>query len=148
MAGQSTRRTRRQKFTFFLGDYGAAGWTQPQEVTGLGWSGLLARGVVRGVNAWPGQLINTEVKVWYGAGYDSSTDPALVPDEDIAWHETGLTINGSTTVADLDKDLLALHNGAAFDIREEAATMWVAFYLSAPAGNNSLLVSLEAANTL
>ena len=146
MAGQSTRRTRRQKFTIPLIDVN--GWTTAYALDELGLSGLLARGVVRGDGAWPAQITNSEVKVWYGTGYSELTDPATVPDEDIVWHETGITIDGSDTVADLDKDLLALHNGAAFDIRRKGAQMWVAFYTDSLVPNQAVVVSLEAANTL
>jgi hypothetical protein len=148
MAGVNTRRSRREKVTIDVVGIGPA-WTTPVKVERLGESGLLARGVVRGVGAWAtGGIAAAEVKVWYGSGYSTSTDPALVPDEDVAWHETAIAVVGSATAADLDKDLLALHRGAMFDIRQSDEEMWLAFYADSAVVDESVVISLEAVDTL
>ena len=149
MAGQSTRRTRRHKITVGFDIILPGGWNPPVKLDSLGLSGLLARGVARGDGNWAAQLAGVEIKVWYGSGYDETTNAILVPDEDVVWHETGILITGDLVTADLDKDLLALHNGAAFDARAEDADVWVSVYTNglAPSGEE-LVLSFEAVDTL
>ena len=146
MAGTSTRRGRRQKTeTLALAAQGF--WSTPFKLDELGWSGLIARLVIRGPVT--STVTEVDVRIYYGAGYDTATDPAAVPDEDIAYERTGIVVAGSATVADLDYDVLQNHGGALYDIRDNDDDLWISIKsVVASAADADCTLSVEARESL
>ncbi len=110
----------KQKFLF---DVPAAGsWSTPQRVTLMGQSGRIGRSVLRA----PAGSAITEVDVLvYQGRYNVGHSPAAVPDEDRVYDETGITVAGHATNADLDRNLIELGTGF-YDTTPSDESMWAA----------------------
>lgn len=146
MAGNSTRRGRRQKLSVNV-PTGVGNWSTPLKLDQLGASGLLSRLVLRAQSG--STLVAVDILIYYGADYDATTDPDTVPDEDRAYDETAIAITGSGTVADADRNLLALYAGIVYDVRGQDDTLWLAIENSNGAGLDlAVVASVEARDTL
>jgi hypothetical protein len=146
MAGSNTARARRHKITgLSLAAQGS--WSTPQKLDELGESGILARWTFRGPATSTVTVI--DVRIYYGAGYTTSTDPATVPDEDVAFERTAITVAGSATVADDDYDILQNHAGVVYDIRRTSDEMWVSIKsVTASSSDEDAVLTVEARETL
>lgn len=108
MAHNTHRAPQRQKWTFEAPAQGS--WSTPARVDMS--SGLLARSVLR---APPSSTVTVmDIRVWHGTGYNESTDPAAVPEEDIVYSRTAISTAGSATAADDDYNILLNKDGAPF----------------------------------
>jgi hypothetical protein len=148
-ADDSAAYPKRQKFTFDMPDNGAAGgvggsdWAIPQRITNLGSRGKLSRVVIRGPVT--STVTEISIKIWQGSGYDATTVPSNVPDEDAIYNRTLIVIAGSATVADDDYDILGTHSGAPYNILESDEDMWISMESTAStAADTDFVVSVEA----
>lgn len=145
MAGTSTRRVRRQKNTINCPN---GTWSTPVEVNRLGWSGVLARSVLRA----PAGTSSTaaDIMVWHGGLTDDAdiTNPATeVATEDRAFYRTGIVVAGSAVDADDDYDILSQHNGIAYDVRDNySEKLWCS--IKSTGAETAMVWALEAVDTL
>lgn len=112
-----------------------------QELTKLGHSGRLVRAVVR-MEASGGASACT-IRVVNGV-YTTATAPASVPDEDVAYEETGITLAGSATAADQNTNIKVAVGGASYAARQDDELLLLSLDVTAGAGAWTVLVTLYA----
>ena len=151
MAGTSTQRGRRQKFTDITipsaaGGPGGGDWSIPRKLTALGESGLVSRVVLRAPAG--SSITGAEIKIFQGDAYSVATNAEDVPDEDAVYHETAITVAGHDTTADSDVNVLLDKAGAGYDTRLAPDDMWVSVKRTAGTAQADVVLSVEARETL
>lgn len=112
-----------------------------QELTKLGHSGRLVRAVVR--MEVGGGATACSIRVVNGA-YTTSTTPATVADEDVAYEEVGIALTASATSASQDTNVALSAGGAHYAAREDSELLLLSVDVTAGAGAWSVAVTLYA----
>lgn len=113
--------TRRHKATVDLVAQGA--WSAPYVLTRLRQSGRISKTTLRAPAS--STVTKVDLLIYSGSDYDVTTDPALVPDEDIIIDRFDIAVVGDAVVADDLYDWLKNHNGVPYDGSEDQL-LWVA----------------------
>lgn len=110
-----------------------------QRAPRLGWSGRIVRVVTR--MSAGGLATVCDIRVVNGV-YTEATSPASVPDEDVAYLETGITLAGSATAADQDTNVAAAAAGAHYAARHDDELVLVSVDVTAATGAWEIQVTI------